>query len=45
VEGWISTYLAIADGSLAVVSDGVERLTGRPPRPLAEVLGVTRPGS
>jgi uncharacterized protein YbjT (DUF2867 family) len=45
VEGWISTYLAIADGSLAVVSDGVERLTGRPPRSLAEVLGVTRPGT
>lgn len=38
VEGWISTYLAIADGSLAVVSDGVERLTGRKPLSLPEVL-------
>jgi len=42
VEGWISTYLAIADGSLAVVSDGVERLTGRPPLSLPDVLAAAR---
>jgi NAD(P)H dehydrogenase (quinone) len=31
VEGWITTYLAIAAGEFDVVTDHVERLTGRPP--------------
>lgn len=31
IEGWVSSYLAIANGELATVSDTVERLTGHPP--------------
>jgi NAD(P)H dehydrogenase (quinone) len=31
VEAWVSTYTAIAAGELDVVSDDVQRLTGRPP--------------
>lgn len=38
VEAWISTYTAIAAGELAAVSGDVERLTGHPATPLAEVL-------
>jgi uncharacterized protein YbjT (DUF2867 family) len=39
VEGWITSYLAIRDGSLAVVADGVQQLTGRAPLSLPELLG------
>jgi NAD(P)H dehydrogenase (quinone) len=38
VEGWISTYQAIAAGELATVTDTVQRLTGRPPLTLADLL-------
>jgi NAD(P)H dehydrogenase (quinone) len=38
VEAWVSTYLAIADGSLARVTDDVQRLTGRPPRSFVDLL-------
>lgn len=38
IEGWVSSYLAIANGELALVSDTVERLTGRPPRDLESFL-------
>lgn len=38
VDAWVSTYTAIAAGELAGVTDDVERLTGRRPRSLAEVL-------
>src|SRR2546430_6315501 len=38
VDAWVSTYTAIAAGELAGVADTVERLTGHPPLPLAEVL-------
>ncbi|RPF21398.1 SDR family oxidoreductase [Myceligenerans xiligouense] len=38
VEAWVSTYTAIAAGRLDVVTDAVERLTGRPPMSLADVL-------
>jgi NAD(P)H dehydrogenase (quinone) len=38
VEAWVSTYTAIAAGDLARVSDDVERLTGRPPMSLEDVL-------
>lgn len=38
VEGWVSTYTAIAEGELALVTEDVERLTGHPATPLAEVL-------
>jgi uncharacterized protein YbjT (DUF2867 family) len=34
VEGWVTTYAAIAAGELDVVSDGVQRLTGREPKTL-----------
>jgi len=36
VDAWISSYLAIARGELAAVSDHFSRLTGRPPRSLSE---------
>ena len=38
VEGWVTSYLAIAHGEFDVVSDDVRRLTGREPRTLAEYL-------
>jgi uncharacterized protein YbjT (DUF2867 family) len=38
IEGWVTSYLAIRDGSLAVVSDGVEQLTGRPALSPEELL-------
>lgn len=39
VEAWVSTYTAIASGELSRVTDDVERVTGRAPRSLADVLG------
>lgn len=39
LEAWVSTYTAIADGSLAAVSPDVQRLTGHPARGLAELFG------
>lgn len=38
IEGWVTSYLAIAAGELAPVTDVVERLTGHPPRSVAEQL-------
>jgi hypothetical protein len=38
LAAWVSTYAAIATGELAIVSDAVVRLTGRPSMPLAAVL-------
>ena len=38
VDAWVSTYRAIASGELSVVSDAVERITGRPARSLEELL-------
>lgn len=38
VAGWISTYTAIADGSLEKVSDDVQRVLGRPARSFKETL-------
>ena len=38
IEGWVSTYLAIANGELAKVTDTVERLTGHGPTTLEEQL-------
>lgn len=38
VEAWVSTYLAIADGSLAGVSTAIEDLTGHPATPIDEVI-------
>ena len=37
-DAWVSTYTAIADGSLGKVSGDVERVTGRPPMTLRQVL-------
>jgi uncharacterized protein YbjT (DUF2867 family) len=38
VDAWVSTYTAIAAGELATLSDDVERLTGRKPLSLEELL-------
>lgn len=38
VEAWVSTYTAIAAGEMAGVSGDVERLTGRPPLSLRDLL-------
>lgn len=40
VEGWITSYLAVANGELDVVSDTVERLTGHRPLSLREYLAA-----
>lgn len=42
LDAWVSTYTAIADGSMSAISDDVERITGRPARTLEEAL-ATRP--
>ncbi len=38
LDAWVSTYTAIADGSLAGVSDDVRRITGHPARSLEAAL-------
>lgn len=38
LDAWVSTYVAIARGELSAVTHDVERLTGRRPLSLAEVL-------
>ena len=38
VEGWVSTYAAIAAGELDTVTDHVERLAGHPPMSMPEYL-------
>jgi uncharacterized protein YbjT (DUF2867 family) len=38
VEGWVSSYAAIAADEMSTVSDTVPRLTGHPARTLAEFL-------
>jgi NAD(P)H dehydrogenase (quinone) len=40
VDGWVSTYTAIANGELAQVSGDVAALTGHPPTRLAEFLAA-----
>ena len=44
VEGWVTTYVAIARGEMEVVTDHVERLAGHPPMSLAEYLAANPPG-
>ncbi len=39
LDAWVSTYTAIADGSVAHVSVDVRRITGRPARTLEQALG------
>jgi NAD(P)H dehydrogenase (quinone) len=38
IEGWVTTYAAIAEGELDVVTDHVERIAGHPPMTLVELL-------
>jgi uncharacterized protein YbjT (DUF2867 family) len=38
IEGWVTSYAAIAAGDLEPPSDAVARILGRPPRSLADVL-------
>jgi uncharacterized protein YbjT (DUF2867 family) len=38
VEGWVTSYLAMANDEMAAVSDVVPRLTGHPARSVAEHL-------
>jgi NAD(P)H dehydrogenase (quinone) len=38
IEGWVSSYLAVANGELAFVSDTVQRLTGHAPIDLESFL-------
>ena len=38
LDAWVSTYTAIADGSVAEVTDDVRRVTGHPPRTLEQAL-------
>lgn len=42
VHAWVSTYTAIAQGQLEKVTDTVERITGRPPLTLRELLEESR---
>src|SRR4051794_35589875 len=39
VDAWVSTYTAVASGELSRVTGDVERVTGRAPLSLADVLG------
>lgn len=39
VDGWVTSYVAIARGELDVVTDTVDRLAGHPPATLADVVG------
>ncbi|MGQ0616512.1 MAG: NmrA family NAD(P)-binding protein [Acidimicrobiia bacterium] len=40
VDAWVSTYRAIAAGEMAGVTDVVERIVGRPPMALRDLLGA-----
>ncbi|WP_299054514.1 NAD(P)H-binding protein [uncultured Nocardioides sp.] len=39
LDAWVSTYTAIADGSVAEVTDDVRRVLGREPRTIEQALG------
>ena len=39
LDAWVSTYTAIADGSVATVTDDVRRVTGRAPGPWSRRSG------
>jgi NAD(P)H dehydrogenase (quinone) len=43
VDGWVSTYTAIARGELAGVTDDIPLLTGHPATSLAELLSRDNP--
>jgi NAD(P)H dehydrogenase (quinone) len=38
IEGWVTSYLAVANGELSTVADTVEKLTGGPPIDLESFL-------
>ena len=38
IEGWVTSYLAIAAGELSLVTDVVERVTGHPAKTVAQHL-------
>ncbi len=38
LDAWVSTYTAVADGSVAEVTDDVQRVTGHPARTVEEAL-------
>lgn len=38
IEAWVTTYTAVANGELDVVTDDVERLTGHPPTTLEQLM-------
>jgi hypothetical protein len=38
VEAWVTSYLAIANGEMDVVTDAVEQLTGHPAQSLEDFL-------
>lgn len=40
IEGWVSSYLAVANGELSTISDTVERLTGHRPVDLETFLAA-----
>lgn len=41
IEGWVSTYLAIANGELSHVTDDVEQVAKHPPSGLLDYLLAT----
>lgn len=43
VDGWVSTYTAIANGELAGVTEDIPHLTGHPATSLAELLSRDNP--
>ncbi len=38
IEGWVTSYAALGAGDLEPASDTVQRVLGRPPRPLVDIL-------
>jgi len=44
VDAWVSTYTAIADGSMGTVSSAIPDLTGHPATPVDEVVRRVTPG-
>ncbi len=41
VDGWVTTYTAIAAGEVSLVTDDVEQVTGHPPQSLAQLLAAS----
>jgi uncharacterized protein YbjT (DUF2867 family) len=40
IEGWVTSYAAIATGEMGIISDAVRRLTGHEPRSLRDYLDL-----